>query len=305
MTSKTSRRPARLLRAALEAAEAGLYVFPVQPRGKTPAVRDWESGATRDAEQITAWWAARPYNVGLAVGRSRLLVVDLDPGRGDTPPAQWAGARGGWDVLAALATTAGAPMPGDTYTVTTPSSGRHLYYRQPEGLELRNTQSGLGWRIDTRGHGGFVVGAGSVRDEGRYRVTCDAPIAALPGWLANALTPPPPAPAAGVAPGSNLRLPPTRARAYLAAIIQSETRAVAHAQTGQRHRTLLRAARTLGRLVAGGELDEPTARAALLDAAAGHIGVEGTTAREVRQTIDDGLAYGAQAPRTIRGATGH
>jgi hypothetical protein len=36
---------------------------------------------------------------------------------------------------------------------------------------------------------------------------------------------------------------------------------------------------------------------------AGHVGVDDTTAYEVAQTIDDGLAYGAQAPRTIRDPT--
>jgi hypothetical protein len=204
-------------------------------------------------------------------------------------------------VLGRLAAGAGQPFPHDTYTVATPS-GEHLYFRAPHGVELRNTAGTLGWRIDTRAHGGFVVGAGSVRDDGRYRVTRDAPIAPLPGWLAEALTPPP-ATHETMPPARLVRLSPTRAQAYLRAIIEGETRAVADAQTGERHRTLLRAARTLGRLVAGGDLAEPAARAALLDAAARHIGVDGTTASEVAQAIDDGLAYGARAPRTIRDPT--
>jgi hypothetical protein len=62
-------------------------------------------------------------------------------------------------------------MPDRTYTVATASGGEHLYFRQPVGLQLRNTQgehgSGLGWCIDTRGHGGFVVAAGSRRMDGR------------------------------------------------------------------------------------------------------------------------------------------
>ena len=98
----------RLGAAALSAATAGHYVFPVHPRSKIPAVGDWERTATRDPEQITLWWAARPYNIGLSTGRSGLLVVDLDLAHGHEPPPEWAGARGGFDVLVRLAAAAGA-----------------------------------------------------------------------------------------------------------------------------------------------------------------------------------------------------
>jgi hypothetical protein len=144
-------RPTRLMQAALDAAAAGLYVFPVWPKGKLPAVKDWENAATRDPDTITDWWTARPWNVGIAVGRSRVVVVDLDQAREDAPPEEFAGASGGAEVLARLAEQAGQPAPVDTYSVTTPSGGEHRYFLMPEGLELRNTQSGLGWKIDTRG----------------------------------------------------------------------------------------------------------------------------------------------------------
>jgi hypothetical protein len=66
-----------------------------------------------------------------------------------------------------------------------------------------------------------------------------------------------------------------------------------------RHTTLLAAACTLGRLVAGGELDAHDARSALFDAAARHVGVDGMTHREIAGTIDDGIRYGAQRPRRL------
>jgi hypothetical protein len=225
VTSSENRHPTRLLRAALSAAAAGFHVFPVAPRGKTPAVKDWENQATGDRHTITGWWRARPYNVGLAVARSGIVVLDLDDARGQQAPPPWTGATGGRDVLGRLAAAAGQPFPDDTYTVRTPSGGEHLYFRALEGVELRNTAGTLGWRIDTRAHGGFVVGAGSVRDEGRYRVTRDAPIAPLPGWLAEALTAPH-ATQAGLLPAAELRLTPQRAQAYLRAITEGETRAV-------------------------------------------------------------------------------
>jgi hypothetical protein len=82
--------------------------------------------------------------------------------------------------------------------------------------------------------------------------------------------------------------------------VEGEAALVAAARTGTRHDTLLKAARTLGRLVGGGELEERTAREALLDAAAGHVGIDGCTAAEVARTVDDGLGFGRRMPRRVR-----
>ncbi len=64
-----------------------------------------------------------------------------------------------------------------TYTVGTGSSGTHLYYRHPPiGPELRNTtgeRGGLGWKVDTRAHGGYVVAAGSTVAGRPYAVALD------------------------------------------------------------------------------------------------------------------------------------
>ncbi|MDN5856594.1 MAG: bifunctional DNA primase/polymerase [Actinomycetia bacterium] len=274
-------------------------MFPLQPRSKLPAVRDWEGAATRDPERIVSWFEARPYNLGVACGPSGLVVVDLDDGHGESAPEPWTGARHGREVLTQIAAAAGAPPLPRTRTVSTPSGGLHLYFRAPVGVELRNTAGGLGWRIDTRAHGGYVVAASSVRDAGYYRVTDRAPVAELPDWIAAALTPtrvPEPgrgAIASVVLPGGG------RARAYVAAIVEREAAGVASAATGTRHHTLLAAARTLGRLVGGGALDEATARAALVAAATGYLGHGGYTEAQVARDVDDGLAYGTRLPRRI------
>jgi hypothetical protein len=288
-------RSTRLLDAALNAADDGLYVFPVVPRGKTPGIREWEHHATRDRQQITQWWDRRPWNIGAAVGRSGIVVLDLDTSRGDTPPEEFAGATSGYDVLCTLAVRAGEPAPLDTYTVATATGGAHLYFRAPGGLSLRNTAGVLGWKIDTRAAGGYVVAAGSVRDEGLYRVTRATSIAPLPGWIAAALTPP--AEPARTSP--SLALNARRATAYVQAILEHETAAVADAPIGTRHHARLKAARTLGRLVAGGELDEHQAYAALRIAAERHIGHD-CTELEVEQDLESGLAFGRRLPRQIR-----
>lgn len=297
----------RLGTAAVRAAAAGWPVFPVRPRGKIPAVADWETAASTDPDQIAAWWHAAPWNIGISTGRAELLVVDLDPHRGAPPPPLWAGVRGGGDVLARLADAVGEPFPADTYTVATPSGGTHLYFRQPRGIELRNTQGALGWRIDTRGHGGYVLATGSRAATGhRYSVLRDLPVAELPTWLFDTLS--------EISRSADGRTPtrrpihsgdPLPARstarllAYLRVVVDGEGHAVAAAEIGHRHTTLLRAARRLGHWVGGGSLDEAAARAVLTDAASGYVGVAGYTARQVERDIADGLAYGARNPLFI------
>jgi hypothetical protein len=69
-----------------------------------------------------------------------------------------------------LAADAGERYPGHTFTVTTPSGGRHLYFRIPTDVAVRNAVGRLGWKIDTRGSGGFVA-AGSIHRDGRDRIT--------------------------------------------------------------------------------------------------------------------------------------
>lgn len=281
------------LTAALAAAARGWQVFPVVPAGKTPAIKGWQQLATSDEQQIRRWWRGFAMNIGVATGPSGLVVVDLDQSGGHAAPERFAGARHGLDVLARLAAEAGADMPTNTYTVSTPG-GLHLYYQAPEGVELRCTSGTLGWRIDTRAHGGYVVGAGSRRPDGPYQLARDASLAELPEWLVRALTPPPP-PAAR----PPMHLSPGRASVYVHAIVTGEARNVASATTGTRHRTLLKAARTLGRLIGARELAENDARQVLLEAASLHIGVDNCTAEEVQKTIDDGITYGKHLPRQI------
>ncbi|MFC4945829.1 bifunctional DNA primase/polymerase [Pseudonocardia sp. GCM10023141] len=294
MTSGGVMQQNRFLDAAVAAADRGWHVFPIPPGEKVPRLREWERRATTDRRQLNRWWSGPSRrNIGIATGKSGLVVVDLDVSRGEDPPREWADARHGRDVLARLAERAGRPYPGDTYTVTSPSGGHHLYFRAPPGLELRNTVGSLGWHIDTRAGGGAIVAAGSIRRDGLYRVLrADAP-AELPDWLRRALTPPPPIPA------GPLTLAPARARAYVQAILDSEARQVATAEVGTRHHILLKAARTLGRLVGAGELALRDARDALLNAAARHVGVDDCTAHEVHRTIEDGIIYGMRMPRRI------
>jgi hypothetical protein len=76
--------------------------------------------------------------------------------------------------------------------VRTGSGGTHLYFTAPAGAELRNSAGRLGWLVDTRAHGGYVVGAGSSVHRRPYSVAHDTMPATLPSWLAERLTDPEP-----------------------------------------------------------------------------------------------------------------
>jgi hypothetical protein len=294
-------RENRFLRAALGAAERGWHVFPLIVGGKTPAVQGWEREATTDRRRIRRWWSGGARNnVGIATGRSGLVVIDLDVAAGQCPPPEFVGAQGGRQALEMLAARAGESLVVETFEVGTPSGGSHWYFAAPPGVELRNTAGSVAWKVDSRAHGGYCVAAGSVAARGEYRVMRAGRVAALPGWLLEALTPPRPVLGAGSTSAPVVSRSRRQAGAYVRAIVDGETRAVLDARTGTRHHTLLRAARRLGQLVGGGELGEEQARAVLLEAAAGHVGVDGCTVSEIVRTVEDGLSYGRRLPRRVR-----
>ncbi|MCP2255231.1 Bifunctional DNA primase/polymerase, N-terminal [Prauserella aidingensis] len=307
----------QLTRVALDAAARGWHVFPLAVGGKRPALhgatrcpgtgpcadghRGWEQRATTDPDRIRRAWAHAPYNVGIATGPSGLCVLDLDTAEpGEPVPERWAkhGVRGGEDVLAIVATEAEQDVPGDTLTVATPSGGLHLYFAAPSGVELRNTGGdagrGLGWKVDTRAGGGYVVAPGSVTGTGAYRYIYDGPVAPLPEWLADRLapTPLPEAPTVPIRPATG------RADRYVTAAVREECRRVSEART-DRNATLYAAAVALGQLVAGGALPDDEARQALRAAAGRHIGVRQFSAREADKTITSGMAAGAHRPRQV------
>jgi len=312
----------------LDQAARGWHVFPLVPESKRPAFPDhraadcpgtdpkcraghagWEQRATTDPARITrAWTSGQPYGVGIACGPSGLLVVDLDtPKPADGPAPKWAelvaangGVRTGGDMLAVLADQHAARVPA-TYTARTISGGLHLYYAAPAGLRLGNTAGSLGWLIDTRGWGGYVVAPPTAIAGHAYEVVDDRPPAPLPDWLSEALNAPKRAretTSAGTPASGAVRVPVERLDRYVAAAVAAECRKVIDALQGSRNHTLFCAAVALGQLVAGGALPDETARRALTAAAAGHVAAGGFTAAEAEATIRSGFTTGARNPRT-------
>jgi hypothetical protein len=157
----------------------GLAVFPLPPGGRRPTQRGWQRDAIATQADLRERW--RPGdNIGVGCWVNRIVGLDLDVH----------GEVDGGALLAGLCAAHHAPWP-DTFTVRTPSGGRHLYFRAPAGRVIGSAsgaRSPLGLGIDVRGpgrggHGGYLVGPGSLTPRGRYAVAHESPIVELPQWL--------------------------------------------------------------------------------------------------------------------------
>ncbi|GID26818.1 bifunctional DNA primase/polymerase [Paractinoplanes brasiliensis] len=314
--------PGPLRAAALAHAARGWHVFPLRPdnrphdpdQAKRPAFPDhaedrcpgtdprcrdghtgWEPRATCDPQRIARAWQRVPYNVGIACGPSGLVVIDLDARKPDaTPPAGCEHYRHGLEVFTDLCRQHGQPVPDDTYTVETGNGGRHLFFTHPAGPPLRNTQGrrgGLGYLIDTRAHGGYVVAAGSTAAGRAYRVLLDRPLLVLPSWLADLLRPAVPARPRTVLGDFSA----FRRGAYVRAAVRRTLDHLADAPVGERNAALLGGAVSLGQLAAGGALTETEVIEALTPTAL----AIGLTEQETSRTIRSGLRYGANKPRRV------
>ena len=173
---------------ALDLAQMGFHVIPIQPGKKYPGIPEWQKLATTNQDTIRSWFTGPYTNHGLGIApnlylNSYLFIVDID----EHDPAQ-----SGSDTLATLEEKHG-PLP-DTVTTLTPTGGRHLYFTSPN--PIHNDQSAkLGAGIDIRGIGGQALCPPSQHpDGGNYqweadRSPDDITIAQAPNWLLLALTP--------------------------------------------------------------------------------------------------------------------
>lgn len=247
---------------AAELAALGWHVFPCLPDDKRPAVDKWEQRACADPDRVARYWPSPRHNVGVACGPSRLVVVDLDT-HGQLPDGwRLPGIRDGRDVLAQLCEWAGQPWPA-TYMVATPSGGWHLYYRAPDGEEIRNSAGKLGPLIDVRASGGYVVGAGSVVAGTPYELLDDQAPVPLPAWLCRMLTQRQDVPRHT---GRPLRAPASDRLAGLAAKVRAGT-------PGDRTGPLVWAAHRLAEMIADGQATADDGE--LLVQAAAEAGIRG------------------------------
>lgn len=263
---------------ALAYASVGWHVFPLAKGGKTPAVSQGFKSATREPARIRRWWDTNPeWNIGVATGASKLIVIDIDPDNGGLDTL-WHLIRAGFDF---------PPTPSQV----TASGGAHYFYRSPDH-QLRNKAGRLPGvphetpGIDVRAQGGYVVVPPSSTEKGKYE------------WLQSWEMEPAPAPA---------WLRPTPAQrplpvvvgdvhdGYVEAALRGECEKVSRAAPGTRNHQLNESAFRLGTLIATGVLTPETVVSNLL--AASHQA--GLGEREIRNTIKSGLNAGLARPRSV------
>lgn len=132
----------------------GFSVFPCKVGGKDPATYDGFYSASKSEDQVEAWFASGAKNVGIATGKaSGVVVIDFDSYKEGS-------------TLSKLEEKLGAlPL---TKSVRTRAGGMHLFYRLPDGKELRSWNGTLGLGVDLRGDKGYVVGVGSYVGADKY-----------------------------------------------------------------------------------------------------------------------------------------
>lgn len=141
-------------------------MFPCVEDGKTPACANGYKDATTDPARVRELWWNPNFNIGTCPDSWGALVTDLDIK--DDGPGTWA------------RDYADAPK---TWTIETPSGGKHLYFRGSAPTSARR----LGPGIDTRGRGGYVLLPPSRVGGKAYRAVNNHELAELPSRIASAL----------------------------------------------------------------------------------------------------------------------
>ena len=107
---------------------------------KQPLVRSWQNGgAASDPEAIAHLFGEHPNATHAGIQTGRLLLVDLD---GEAAQRWW---QEHADIL-----------PPTRTQQTHREGGLHLFYRLPEGIELRNSAGQIAPGVDIRASGGFA-----------------------------------------------------------------------------------------------------------------------------------------------------
>lgn len=288
------------LNAALRLADLGIAVFPCnQSKRPQPGVR-WKEEASTDHRRIESWWRKWPGSLpAFELGRHGLVAMDCDRhGQSD-----------GVTIFEALARENGDD-PREWPTIETPSTGRHIFFRQDGSLT--NARGALPAGIDVRGTGGYVIAEGAELPDGRsyhplgyglvITLQSDA-VPHLPDWLATTLASRADDGGASPGPDATSRAPAApaphrpdsgaRERAAFEAALADEVRKVSQAGEGQRNHTLNIAAFSLAQMVASGWGGQSEVDTALTEAALAC----GLRQPEIRKTIASGFASGSKKPR--------
>jgi hypothetical protein len=292
--------------AALAHARNGFYVIPLVENSKRPLISDWQNRATTNPLQIDSWWTEYPNaNIGIACEVSNLIVIDLDTSKGAVPPSPWneLGVKNGEDVFREICKKAGDTQLFETYSVKTPSGGKHLYFYDQNIAIKQGTEVNGWWRVDTRSKGGYIVAEGSrlinsangvtdqYRSIGNHSVVLN-----FPTWLRNALSSKPfseSVTASSSNSASSVSGNPKFSHEFAEQVLSERCTLIRNTPEGRRNQSLIKHATYIGKIIGLGSLDERKSMESLLEAAL----ASGLTKVESVRQIKAGINHGKYLAR--------
>jgi hypothetical protein len=295
-----------LKEAALAHAKNGFYVIPLVENSKRPLISDWQNRATTNPLQIDSWWTEHPNaNIGIACEVSNLIVIDLDTSKGAAPPHPWdeLGVKNGEDVFREICKKAGDGQLFETYSVKTPSGGKHLYFYDQNIAIKQGTEINGWWRVDSRSKGGYIVAEGSrlfdsvngstdhYRSIGNHSVVLN-----FPTWLRDELSPKAIREtfvSSSSDSTSNVSSTTTFSREFAEQVLSERCTLIRNTPEGSRNQSLIKHATYIGKIIGMGSLDEKLASQSLLEAAI----LSGLTQFESVNAIKTGIKYGKDLMR--------
>ena len=286
--------------AALAHAKNGFYVIPLVENSKRPLISDWQNRATTNPLQIDSWWSEHPNaNIGIACEVSNLIVIDLDTSKGAVPSSPWneLGMKNGEDVFREICRKAGDSQIFETYSVKTPSGGKHLYFYDQNIAIKQGTEVNGWWRVDTRSKGGYIVAEGSrlinssngVTDQ--YQSIGNSVVLNFPTWLRDELSPRANKEnfvASSSISTSSVASNQIFSREFAKQVLSERCTLVRNTPEGRRNQSLIKHATYIGKIISMGSLDEKFASDSLLEAAIS----SGLTHFESVNAIRAGIRYG-------------
>lgn len=165
-----------IYKAAIEYANRGLAVLPVNPRNKHPYLKHGVNQASKNLQTIKGWWDKWPNaNVAIACGNisGGLVVIDQD--------IDEATGKDGITEFKKWCIDNNVTFP-DSWLAMTGGGGYHLYLRSEQSATFKNAVSILDG-VDIRTDGGYVIAPPSIHNNGRryeweyppdeYELCCD------------------------------------------------------------------------------------------------------------------------------------
>lgn len=157
------------------------FTFPLRPLKKTPAQgvfwKNWEMSNWQDSDYSSST------GYGILTEKADLIIIDCDV-KGDV---------NGLDSFLNLCYRNNYNPDEHTLSVNTPSGGRHYYFlahqRYESGaIRIRSSVSKILPGVDVRADGGYIVGFGSVIDNGSYTLASSVrAVDQVPEWLYDSL----------------------------------------------------------------------------------------------------------------------